>query len=174
MRGDRSRILDSYGEGAAVKRFLVMSAPLLACAVAVACNDGPQSHVYVAWLYQAAGACLEPSTTLAVIGTPNGSLECKPACLVQSSPPPAGAATETLYLSTMCAPYPTSLTPTTDADPACAAALAAYASGAVCGDDAGAEDGGAEGGASDAGTADADSDGDGSFRRSPTRAIRVK
>jgi hypothetical protein len=160
VRRDRSRILDSHGEGAAVKRFLVVTAPLLACAVAVACNDGPQSHVYVASLYQAAGACLDPSTTLAIIGTPNGSLECKPACLVQSSPPPASAATETLYLSTMCAPYPTTVTPTTDADPACAAALAAYASGAVCGEDVGPEDGGDDGGTTDAGTFDADADGD--------------
>jgi hypothetical protein len=137
------------GRRIAMKRFLAAAASL--CASVVAC-DGPQSHVYVAMLYEPEGSCLDPSTTLAIIGTPSGSLECAPACLVESAPPAVGA--PRVYVSTMCPPYPTLVTSKPATDPACTGPLAAYGSGAVCGEDSGADASAANdaGGADDAAT----------------------
>jgi hypothetical protein len=138
-----------------MKRLLAVAASL--CASVVACDDGPQSHVYVAMLYEPARACLDPSTTLAIIGTPNGSLECYRKCLVEDAPPAVGA--ELVYVSTMCPPYPAVITDATGTDPACQAALAAYDDGAVCGEDAGSDDVDGEA-IDDGGPSDAELDGD--------------
>ncbi len=137
-----------------MKRFLVAIAALYACAIA--CNDGPQSHVYVAMLYEPAGACLDPTTTLGVIGTSDGSLNCAPTCLVENAPPAEG--TEKVYVSTMCGPYPDILTDTSGTDPACTAALAAFAAGTVCGATTGDDDSGsgADGATGDDGSASDD------------------
>jgi hypothetical protein len=97
---------------------------------AVACDSGPQSHVYVAMLYEPARDCLDPSTTLAVIGTGDGSLLCAPTCLYEPSPPAVGGVKT--WVSTMCGPYP-SFVDTDGTDPSCAPALRAYVNGAVCG-----------------------------------------
>jgi hypothetical protein len=125
-------------------RFVVAVAASLA--FAVACDNGPQSHVYVAMFYEAAGGCLDPSTTLGIVGTGDGSLLCAPTCLYQPSPPAVGGAKT--WVSTMCGPYPANFN-TDGTDPSCAPALLAYANGAACGaaSDAGTDgetDGGSE------------------------------
>ena len=112
-----------------LKRLFV--AVVSVCVSLNACADGPQSHVYVAYLYEPASACLDPSTTIAILGTPNGSLTCEATCLVENAPPAVGS--EKVYVSTMCPPYPSLFTDTTGTDPACVDALAAYTAGAVCG-----------------------------------------
>ena len=61
----------------------------------------------------------------------------------------------------MCPPYPAFVTYTPATDPACTGPIAAYESGAVCGEDGGTDDGGpndASGDAGDASDADASSD----------------
>ena len=77
-------------------------------------------------LYEPARDCLDPSTSVAIIPTADGSLECAPTCLVLPAPP--ATPTEKVYVSTMCAPYPDTLD-STQSDPLCSAALAAYARG---------------------------------------------
>ena len=111
-----------------MRGFVVAAAASLMCAAA--CDDGPQSHAYVAMLYEPAAACLDPSTTLALIGTGDGSLLCAPTCLYEPSPPAVGGVKT--WVSTMCGPYPANLN-TDGTDPSCAAALVAYASGSLCG-----------------------------------------
>ncbi len=88
---------------------------------ASACDDDPQSHIYVASLYQPSVDCFGPSTSLAQIATPNGDLDCAPTCLVQSM---SGGPSE-IYVSTMCGPYPAGYD-TSQTDPGCPAALAAW------------------------------------------------
>jgi len=97
----------------------------IACALAIAC-DGPESHVYVAMLYEPTRDCLDPSVSLAIIGTPDGSLTCAPTCLVLPSPPAPGS--EQVYVSTMCPPYPDGYD-ASQTDPLCPPALAAYRRG---------------------------------------------
>ncbi len=96
-----------------------MLAMFTACVCA--CDDDPQSHVYVAAPYDAAGDCFGPSTPLAEISTPDGDLDCAPTCLVLTTP---GGATD-VYVSTMCGPYPAGYD-TSQTDLGCAAALEAW------------------------------------------------
>jgi hypothetical protein len=124
-----------------MRRFVVAVAASLTCAAA--CDNGPQSHVYVAMLYEAAAGCLDPSTTLGVVGTGDGSLLCAPTCLYEPSPPAVGGVKT--WVSTMCGPYPAILN-TDGTDPSCAPALLAYASGSICG---AATDAGADGASMD-------------------------
>lgn len=148
-----------------MKRFFVGVAALVAAAGA--CDDNPQSHVYLAAPYHAAADCFGPSAPLGQVPTPDGALDCAPTCLVLVAPgEPANA-----YVSTMCCPYPAGYD-TSGTDPVCPAALAAWPaeqtaaaggwSSCVSPVDAGA-DGGADAGGdrSDAGGSDAAaSDGD--------------
>jgi hypothetical protein len=97
----------------------------IATALSAAC-DGPESHVYVAMPYEPSRDCLDPSTSLAIIDTPDGSLDCAPTCLVLPAPPAVGS--EQVYVSTMCGPYPTDFDDS-QTDPLCAPALAAFARG---------------------------------------------
>jgi hypothetical protein len=143
-----------------MKRFLVAIAVLFVfAACASACDDGPQSHVYVAMLYESVNACLDPSTTLAIIGTPDGSLNCAPTCLVENAPPAEG--TEKVYVSTMCGPYPAIITDTSGTDPACVAALAAFSAGTVCGETTGDDSGALDSAPGDDGSKSDDSDASG-------------
>jgi hypothetical protein len=138
-----------------MRRFLVAVAVPVICALA--CDDAPTSHQYLALLYEppsgsnGANGCLETSTALGAVPGESGSLLCAPTCLVATAP---GGAT-TYYASTMCGPYPASLTTADASDPTCASALAAYAQYAVdncaCGGSCG---GGDDGGGDDGGTGD--------------------
>jgi hypothetical protein len=103
-----------------MKRIFVGVTALVACAYA--CDSSPQSHVYVAALYNPTSACFGPSVSLGYIDTSDGNFDCAPTCIVNDSPP--GGGSHLVYVSTMCGPYPNyDLSQT---DPACAAALAAW------------------------------------------------
>jgi hypothetical protein len=102
-----------------MKRFFVGVAALVASAYA--CDDNPQSHVYIAALYQPASSCFGPSTSLGQVDTPDGDLDCAPTCLVLVHP----GATNDVYVSTMCGPYPSAYD-TSQTDPGCPPALAAW------------------------------------------------
>ena len=116
--GNVLRILGLLGEEKAMKRFFIGVAALIG---AYACDDNPQSHVYLAAPYEASADCFGPTTSLGQIDTPNGDLDCAPTCLAQPHP---GAPSD-IYVSTMCGPYPQTLD-TSQTDPACASALAAW------------------------------------------------
>jgi hypothetical protein len=108
---------------------------------AVGCDSDAQSHVYVASLYEADSNCLEPSTSLGFIDTPNGDLDCAPTCIV-FPPSPAIGGNERVYVSSMCGPYPTNAD-VSGTDPGCPAALAAWAAGGPGSCESGTEDAGA-------------------------------
>jgi hypothetical protein len=119
-----------------------------------ACDDSPTSHDYLAMLYEPARDCLDPSAALATIATGDGSLLCAPTCLAMPSPPAPGASR--IYVSTMCGPYPDGLD-TSQTDPACPIALAAFARGPdVCAPD-GTSSNPVDGGAPDSGSDSASS-----------------
>jgi hypothetical protein len=103
-----------------MKRFLVAFA---ASAIMAACDDDPESHVYVAAQYDPVDVCFGPSTSLGVIDTSTGDLDCAPTCLVLSAG--GGAGTVKTYVSTMCGPYPAQYD-TSQTDPSCPPALAAW------------------------------------------------
>jgi hypothetical protein len=143
------------------------------CAIGVcaSCSD-VQTHVYGAQLYEQTNACLDDYAALDVVTGGTGSARCAPTCLV------GGAS---YYVSTMCAPYPASLTanaqwignaavaatPGTPIDPVCAAALVAGSCSAPVdaggdGGDAAGDDGrdAADGAGDDSGDAAGDDSGD--------------
>jgi hypothetical protein len=105
-----------------LKRFFVGVAALLGLAgMAYACDDNPESHIYIAAQYEVASDCFGPSTSLALIDTPDGDLDCAPTCLVNTT---SGGSTE-IYVSTMCGPYPAGYD-TSQTNAGCPAALAAW------------------------------------------------
>ena len=136
-----------------MKRFLAAVTlsvlPAVLGVYAPACDSNAESHVYVASLYETANDCLDPSTSLGYIDTPNGDLDCAPTCIVFPPAPTVGGM-ERIYVSSMCGPYPANAD-ISGTDPGCAAALAAWASGGPGSCNAGPTDGGA----SDDGGADA-------------------
>jgi hypothetical protein len=97
--------------------------PALALAVALlgACSEsGPR--IYTARLYRRAG-CLEPYAALGLVrGRALGAL-CEPTCLRVDGE---------LYVSSVCAPYPTRSSVEPPASTECAAALAAFAQDVTC------------------------------------------
>jgi hypothetical protein len=105
----------------------------VATGLVLAACDEPNAHIFSGQQFEAQGQCLEAPTALDVIGGSGATLTCDPACLTQSSQ---------VYVSTQCPPYPPQFAVETanslgDASDPCAAALNAYAAGAMCGDDAG-------------------------------------
>ena len=156
-----------FGGGAGVVTLAVGALALCAIGAAVACDDA-NIHVFSAQLYEQASDCLDDYAAIEVVPGDNGSATCSPVCLVG-----AGA----YYVSTMCPPYPDSLSPPDpDAapDPVCVAALAANAAQRSCsapsgddggddggeaGDDGGGDDGGGDDGGGDDGGGDAPADG---------------
>jgi hypothetical protein len=123
-----------------MKRFFVGTAAIAALAGFYACDNGAQSHVYVASLYDGT-ACFGPSLSLGVIDTPTGDLDCAPTCLASTT----ATGQSLIYVSTMCGPYPVELD-TSGTNPGCAGALASWQSAGGPGTCAGAEDAGAEAG----------------------------
>lgn len=96
----------------------------------VAC--GENTHVYAGRLYVEARDCLGTTSSIEVVeGDPPGT--CSPRCLVQRTTPDGG---RTVYVSTMCAPYPFGFDVSTPgdvgADPRCARALAALERNDTC------------------------------------------
>jgi len=92
---------------------------------AASCNDA-KTHVFSARAYEQANDCLDDYAAIEVVQGEVGSARCAPACLVGAG---------TYYVSTMCPPFPASLTahdPDAAPDPVCIAALAANAAGKSC------------------------------------------
>lgn len=116
-----------------------VAAAVLAAAAACMCivqlsaceNDG--THVYIGRFYLESRGCLGTTSSLDVIeGDVPG--ECAPVCLVQRR----ADAARTVYVATMCPPYPAAVEfDTSGADPACAPALAALARNDTCATDGG-------------------------------------
>jgi hypothetical protein len=111
-----------------MKRIIVGAAIVLACAYA--CDSSPQSHVYVASLYEPSQGCFGASLSLGYVDTGEGDLDCAPTCLVSTAttdgPPP-------VYVSTMCGPYPAQLD-SSQTNATCPAALALWASAGGAGE----------------------------------------
>jgi hypothetical protein len=89
---------------------------------AFGCDDTP-THVYSAELYEQASDCLDDYVALDIVSGGSGSALCDPVCLVNGT---------TYYVSRMCAPYPSAVTPGDATDPTCTAALAAYTNCKFC------------------------------------------
>ena len=86
-----------------------------------ACSEsGPR--IYTAQLYRRAG-CLEPYAPLGLVQSSELDARCEPACLLLDGE---------LYVSSVCSPYPTRASVAPAGSAGCAAALAAFARGAVC------------------------------------------
>jgi hypothetical protein len=98
----------------------------IACILHVAACDDPVSHIFVGRFYVDGRDCLGTNATIDVVeGADPG--DCAPVCLVK----PDDDGGRSVYVSTMCAPYP----PFYDAgggDPGCPRALAALARGDTC------------------------------------------
>ncbi|MET0412290.1 MAG: hypothetical protein ABW217_13395 [Polyangiaceae bacterium] len=109
----------------------------LAPFVLAACDEfGPR--IYSAYPYRTEEQCLEPSVVLAVVHADELPATCAPVCLSFEA---------ALYVSTICAPYPTmAILVAPEEDVACAAAIGALTAEAIC--DTG---GGADAGAGEAG-----------------------
>jgi hypothetical protein len=113
-------------------RSVVAAAAALAAArlSLTGCSDAG-SHIYTGAPYDPTLACLAPLTGVDVVTGPEPETPCKPVCIV--SPPEDGGVT--VYVSTMCAPYPNYpniVNPSGNA--ACAAALEAFQLDALCED----------------------------------------
>lgn len=97
-----------------------------------ACKDDG-THVYIGRFYLESRGCLGTTSSLDVIeGDVPG--ECAPICLVQRR----ADAARTIYVATMCPPYPSAVEfDTSGTDPVCAPALAALARNDTCAIDGG-------------------------------------
>src|SRR5690606_21990228 len=102
-------------------------AALAVAAVVVASSAcGEPSHVYLGRLYRVDRDCVATVSSVDVVdGEEPGT--CGPVCLIQTT----FDAERVVYVSTMCAPYPFGFDATGE-DPACAAALAAFARDDTC------------------------------------------
>jgi hypothetical protein len=96
-----------------------MVAALLAC--------GDPSHVFEARLFVERRQCLGTKASVDVVAGDPPSKSCAPTCLVQ----PQSDGGRAIYVSRMCAPYPFAFDPS-GSDPACPAALAAFARNDTC------------------------------------------
>jgi len=108
---------------------------LVGLSVALSCKEsGPR--VYTAQAYDVEVGCLETYAPLGLVEAEDVGAECDPVCLLLD---------DTVYVSTVCAPYPaeTSLEDPAES-PECVAALAALVAEAYC-DDLGVEEGVDEG-----------------------------
>lgn len=104
---------------------------IAACILHAACGSDPV-HVYQGRLYVKDRDCLgTPSSIDVVSGSDPG--DCAPTCLLDTL---AADASDTLYVSTMCAPYPYGIEPS-GTDPSCATALAAFERDDTCLSDGG-------------------------------------
>jgi hypothetical protein len=122
-----------------MKRFFVGAVAVAACAYAYACDSSPQSHVYVASLYDGV-SCFAASSSLGYVNTPDGDLDCAPTCLATTT----ATGQSLIYVSTMCGPYPPGFD-TTQTNASCPGAIQAWAGAGGPGECVGAEDAGEDG-----------------------------
>jgi hypothetical protein len=96
--------------------------------VLLACQK-PGFHILLGQLYEASGDCIDPTTSIDIVEGPDPGLDCMPTCIV--TPIGQNGGPFGVYVSTMCGPYPP-LDDTSGSEPACTAALAAFAQGNIC------------------------------------------
>jgi hypothetical protein len=101
----------------------------LPLAVILACSDTERAHVFAGRLYESDRGCLDSVAGIDVVDGPVPASSCFSQCLV--SPPDADSGLRTVYVSTMCAPFPPAFD-TSGSDPRCADALDAYARNTSC------------------------------------------
>lgn len=112
---------------------VLAAAAACACIVqATACKDDG-THVYIGRFYLESRGCLGTTSSLDVIeGDVTG--QCDPVCLIQHR----ADAARSVYVATMCPPYPAAVEfDTSGTDPVCAPALAALARNDTCATDGG-------------------------------------
>jgi len=116
------------GEGAkgrrgaiAIAAFGVITA-FGAIAALAACEDN-QKYVYSARQYDPINMCVGEYVPVEQVTGSGAGSKCAPSCSMVGSD---------LYVSTMCPPLPGNATAVDDTDPACMAAMAAFASGGTC------------------------------------------
>jgi hypothetical protein len=104
----------------------------LACIVHISC--GTSSHLYTGRFFSESRGCLGTESSIDVVEdeTPGS---CAPVCLVRAKDPNADGG-RSVYVSTMCSPYPKGFD-TSGADPACARALDALSRNDTCLSDGG-------------------------------------
>ena len=105
-----------------VSVFLGSALLVVACARALGACDEETSHLLVAQLFDPSRACLDPEGTIALVDGPVPGSACPPTCVVGPSGQNGNASS--VYVTTMCGPYPE--LDDTSGDPAgCSDALAA-------------------------------------------------
>jgi hypothetical protein len=94
-----------------------------------ACDQEPTSHFLVGQLFEPGRNCLDPENTIALVDGPVPDQSCPVTCVVGPSGQNGNASS--VYVTTMCAPYPGF--DDTSGDPAgCTDALAALDRGDTC------------------------------------------
>ena len=113
--------------------FVLVGLAALACMTHVSACKDDGTHVYIGRFYLEGRDCLGTSSSLDVISGDEPG-ECAPICLVQKR----AEAGKTIYVATMCPPYPAAVEfDTTGSDPTCRRALDALARGDTCLSDGG-------------------------------------
>lgn len=108
------------------RRRLALGVALTLVGVSLAFGCGDPSHVFEGRLFLDSRACLGTTASVDVVeGDRPGT--CAPTCLAQ----PHSDGGRSLYVSTMCGPYPFGFD-TSGSDPQCPSALAALARNDTC------------------------------------------
>jgi hypothetical protein len=99
-----------------------------ALAIAAACND-PEQYVFSAAPFDPVNLCLGPYQAVDVVSGGTGQSTCAPTCFVNGT---------SVYVSTVCPPFPDpTMWDESGENPACPAALSAYARMDLCSPDGG-------------------------------------
>jgi hypothetical protein len=106
----------------------------LSCIMHISACGVDGTHIYRGRLFVEARNCLGTTSSVDVVegDEPPTGTECAPACLAQRR----AEGGRTIYVSTMCGPYPFDFD-TSGSDPACGAALAALGRDDTCLSDGG-------------------------------------
>ncbi|MEO6420759.1 MAG: hypothetical protein ABIP39_15210 [Polyangiaceae bacterium] len=108
-------------------------AALLVLATIAACKDSG-SHIYAGRLFEPARGCLDEATSVDIVDGANPGYACEKKCIATLEPADGGP--RSIYVSSMCPPYPT-FSDTTGTAPGCTEALAASDRSDLCESDGG-------------------------------------
>ena len=111
-------------------------AALAAAVAGLACTDDVRSHVYSGEQYDETRMCLEPVTSIDIVAGPAPATPCSPVCILSDA---TDAGPAQVFVSSMCAPYPTGYPYDSKpgSDPRCAVAIAAFDRNTLCESDGG-------------------------------------
>lgn len=102
---------------------------LLLGARALGACDNETSHFFVGQLFEPARGCLDPEGSIAQVDGPVPDQACAATCVV--GPSGQNGSASSVYVTTMCGPYP-ALTDTSGDPAGCSEALAALDRGDTC------------------------------------------